>query len=172
MVLQKSPCWTPQSFGKTVSIGTTIATLASTRTPWLLPKPFSGTFGGPGRVWNRAELGLAVSLDSVLLEAAGRFFSSVYSQFAGYLLGLFGHVVGPLEVLVSGGAAQPGLPEVDPASEEEAARSWFDATLQQRPDLTLAGQAAVSSEESVLLAKHPGAADLDHCCSKVLVFLH
>lgn len=97
---------------------------------------------------------------------------SVYRQFAGYLLGCFGCGVHPLEVLVVRSAAQPGLPEVDPTREEEAAWPRFDAALQQSPDLAFAGQTTVAGEQGVLLTKNPGGADLDHRCPQVLVFLH
>lgn len=99
-------------------------------------------------------------------------FDSVYWEFTGYLLGCFGYSVSPLEVLVTGSAAQPGLPEVDPAGEEKAARPRFDPTLQQSPDLTPAAQATVAGEQGILLTKHPGGADFDHRCSKVIVFHH
>lgn len=93
------------------------------------------------------------------------FFNSVYRQFTGYLLGCFGYSVSPLEVLVAWSAAQPGLPKVDSPGEEKAAGPRFDATLQQSPDLTLAGYATVAGEQGVLLPKHPGSTDFDHCCS-------
>lgn len=92
-------------------------------------------------------------------------FNSVYREFTGYLLGCFGYSVSLQEVLVAGSAAQPGFAKVDPTSEKEAAGSWFDSTLQQSPNLTPAGKTTVASEQSILLTKHPGGADLDHGCS-------
>lgn len=115
---------------------------------------------------------LPVQLSFCAIDKMLQCFHSVYWQFAGYLLGCFGCSVHPLEVLVVRSAAQPGLPKVDPTSEKEAARARFDAALQQCPDLALAGQATVAREQGVLLAKHPGGADLDHRCPQVLVFLH
>lgn len=97
---------------------------------------------------------------------------SVYGQLAGDQLGCFSADVSLLEVLVARSAAQPGLPKVDPACEEEAARTWFNAALQQSPYFPPAGHTTVSGEQGVLLPKHPGGADLDHGCPKVLVFRH
>lgn len=111
-------------------------------------------------------------LFSIVESCWVEFLSSVHSQLTGYLLGLLGHSVGPLEVLVAGGTAQPGLPKVDATGEEEAARPRLDAALQQSPDLPLAGQPTVPSEQGVLLTEHPGGADLDHSGPEVLVFLH
>lgn len=54
---------------------------------------------------------------------------------------------------------------MDPAGEKKAAGTWFNAALQQSPNLTPAGQATVACEQGVLLTKHPGGADLDHGCS-------
>lgn len=98
--------------------------------------------------------------------------NSVDWQFAGYLLGCFGHGVGPLEVLVARSAAQPGLSEVDTTGEEEAAGPRSDAALQQGPDLTTAAQAAVAGEQGVLLTEHTGGADLDHRCPEVVILVH
>lgn len=61
---------------------------------------------------------------------------------------------------------------MDPSSEKKATGSWFNTALQQSPDLAPAGQATVAGEQGVLLTKHPGGADLDHCRSKVLIFHH
>lgn len=61
---------------------------------------------------------------------------------------------------------------MDPTSEEEAPGSRFDAALNQSPDFTSAGQATVAGEKGVLLTKHAGGADLDHCRPQVLIFVH
>lgn len=61
---------------------------------------------------------------------------------------------------------------MDPACEEEASRTWFNAALQKSPNFPPAGHTAASGEQGVLLTKHPGGADLDHGCPKVLVFRH
>lgn len=53
---------------------------------------------------------------------------------------------------------------MDPTGEKEAAGSRFDATLQQSPDLTFAGQATVAGKQGVLLTEHAGGADLDQRC--------
>lgn len=97
---------------------------------------------------------------------------SVYRQFAGDLLSCFSSDISLLEVLVARSAAQPGLPEVDPASEEKAAGTWFNAALQQSPNFAFAGHTTVTSEQGVFLTKHSGGADLDHGRSKVLIFHH
>lgn len=126
------------------------------------------------KTWSRAEFGLAFRTASTLSgrQAVGELLHSVYRQFTGYLLGCFGCHVSPLEVLVSGSAAQPGLPEVDPPGEQEAAGPRFDAALQQRPDFPAAAEATVAGEQGVLLTKHPGGADFDHRRSQVIVFHH
>lgn len=61
---------------------------------------------------------------------------------------------------------------MDPAGEEKAARTGFDAALQQGADLAPAAQAAVPGEQDVLLTEHPGGAHLDHSCLQVVVCRH
>lgn len=112
--------------------------------------------------WDKAEFSQALST-ALIQRKLG--FNSVNRELTRYLLGCLGYSVSLQEVFVAGSATQPGLTKVDPTCEKEAARSWFNTTLQQSPDLTLAAQATVAGEQSILLTKHPGSADLDHCCS-------
>lgn len=100
------------------------------------------------------------------------FTGSVHRQLTGDLLRCLGHGVGPLEVLVAGSAAQPRLPKVDAAGEEEAPWTWLDATLQQGADLAAAAQATVAGEQGVLLTEHPGGAHLDHGGLRVVICRH
>lgn len=51
---------------------------------------------------------------------------------------------------------------MDPSSEKKATGTWLNATLQQSPNLTPAGQTTVAGKQGVLLTKHPRGADLDH----------
>lgn len=150
------------SWGKTIS---RLSLLDAPWSPWCL----CGTHSmfSPG-AWNEAELGLGSEHHS----SCCRGLRSVYRQFAGDLLSCFGSDISLLEVLVARSAAQPGLPEVDPAGEEKAAGTWFNATLQQSPNFALAGHPTVTGEQGVLLAKHSGGADFDHGRSKVLIFHH
>ena len=97
---------------------------------------------------------------------------SVYIQFTGDLLGLFGHGVGPLEVLVTGGAAKPRLAKVDPAGEEEASWSRPDPTLQKGTNLPRLGETAHAGEQGVLLTEDSGRADLDHGRPQILILLY
>lgn len=61
---------------------------------------------------------------------------------------------------------------MDPAGEEKAAGTGFNAALQQSPNFALGGHATVAGEQGVLLTEHSGGADLDHGRSKVLVLRH
>lgn len=114
----------------------------------------------------------AVASISSAVDGFAEFSGSVHRQLAGDLLRCLGHGVGPLEVLVAGSAAQPRLPKVDVAGEEEAPWTRLDATLQQRADLAAAAQAAVAGEQGVLLTEHPGGAHLDHGGLGVVVCCH
>lgn len=114
----------------------------------------------------------AVTPISSAVDGFAKFTGSVHGQLAGDLLRCLGHGVGPLEVLVAGSTAQPRLPEVDAAGEEEAPGTRFDATLQQGADLAVAAQTTVAGEQGVLLTEHPGGAHLDHSSLQVAVCSH